>query len=111
MTVTVGIDELAGNKSADKITPSISAACSRGVTFHPYKRSPLAPASFLDPARPIEGVRSPSGDGCLNEIKPDGYRLSDMAYLARLGDPSPLKWSALKYVFWHQGGPNAEEPG
>jgi hypothetical protein len=24
-------------------------------------------------------------------------------------DPPPLKWSTLKYVFWHQGGPNAEE--
>jgi hypothetical protein len=24
-------------------------------------------------------------------------------------DPPPLKWSDLKYVFWHQGGPNAEE--
>jgi hypothetical protein len=24
---------------------------------------------------------------------------------ARLNDPPSLKWSDLKYVFWHQGGP------
>ena len=41
----------------------------------PRVRSPLAPASFIDPCLPTKAVKPPSGDAWAHEIKHDGYRL------------------------------------
>src|SRR5262245_23092545 len=41
----------------------------------PRKRSAVAPASFIDPARPVRAAKPPSGLDWLHEIKHDGYRL------------------------------------
>lgn len=41
----------------------------------PRRRSPSAPASFVDPAQPVEQDKPPSGADWLHEIKHDGYRL------------------------------------
>ena len=41
----------------------------------PRVRSPLAPASFIDPCLPTKASKPPEGGGWLHEIKHDGYRL------------------------------------
>jgi len=41
----------------------------------PRQRSRLAPAAFIDPARPVTADKPPSGANWIHEIKHDGYRL------------------------------------